>query len=113
MFWACAFCWVTRAKPWLGVDDALDVAALQGVPGYWLNSSGFAAEYNISGADSLGILVEQRHVAAEAVRGCCCFCCVDSMLHGSSCALCGAVGDRSRRKGLDFIQIGEQTYDGR
>ena len=30
---ACSFFWVTRVKPRIGVDDALDVAALQGVPG--------------------------------------------------------------------------------
>ena len=57
-FWrsGCLY-WVTRAKPWLGVDDALDVAA-QGVPGILGSIAvGFAAEYNISGADSLGILV--------------------------------------------------------
>ena len=45
---ASAFFWVTQVKPRIGVDDALDVAALQGVPGILGTFAvGFFAEYNV------------------------------------------------------------------
>jgi|TARA_B110000008_G_C16920000_1_gene544308 ammonium transporter, Amt family len=57
---ATAFCWVSYVKPRLHVDDALDVCALQGVPGILGTVAvGFFAElYTSDSNDSskLGIL---------------------------------------------------------
>lgn len=57
---ATAFFWVNTVKPRLGVDDALDVAALQGVPGI-LGSFlvGIFAQYNVDLNDpnKIGLIV--------------------------------------------------------
>jgi Amt family ammonium transporter len=54
-----AFIWVTQIKPRIGVDDALDVAALQGVPGILGTFAvGLFAEYSLDASDKtkLGLL---------------------------------------------------------
>ena len=57
---ATAFFWVNTVKPRLGVDDALDVAALQGVPGILGTFCvGIFAQYNVDLNDpnKIGLVV--------------------------------------------------------
>ena len=78
---------------------------------------GFAAEYNISGADSLGILVggngalllKQCVAVVVSVAWTACF---TWLLMRFMRRFVGIdVSPEAEEKGLDFVQIGEQAYD--
>jgi ankyrin repeat protein len=113
-----AFLWVSRVKPRLGVDDALDVAALQGVPGIVGSIAvGFAAEYKIEGAANLGVLVGGNGTLLYKQ----CVAVVVTVLWTAFFTwllmrfmrrFVGIdVSPEAEEKGLDFVQIGEQAYD--
>lgn len=117
----CAYFWVSKVKPWLGVDDALDVAALQGVPGIVGSILvGFAAEYAISpklGADGLGlfvggngVLLWKQLVAVVITVGWTAI--FTWLLMRFMRRFVGIdVSPQAEEKGLDYVQIGEQAYD--
>ena len=115
-----AFVWVTEIKPRIGVDDALDVAALQGVPGILGTFAvGLFAEYALDANDTtkLGLLrggdgtLLLKQTVGVAVVVCWTSCWTYLLMIWMQRFVGIDVSPECEEKGLDLIQIGEQAYD--
>lgn len=117
---AGALCWVNFVKPRMGLDDALDVAALQGVPGILGSLAvGFVAEtYLVNDSpENLGILAGGNGVLLwKQTIGVIVTVVWTGMLTSLLLLFMRRfvgidVSPEAEEKGLDAVQVGEQAYD--
>ena len=110
-----SYYWVQYVKPRLGLDDALDVAALQGVPGIWgtfalgLFATNYTANAGLFYGGGPTLLINQSiGIVVTTVW-------TFSMTYFLMMIIRRTVGiDVSasvEERGLDIEQIGEQAYD--
>lgn len=117
---ATAFFWVNSVKPRLGVDDALDVAALQGVPGIvGTFFVGIFAQYNVdlTNPNKIGLVVggNGRLLAIQTLGIIVTVLWTGILTYVLMWFMKRYVGvdvsPECEEKGLDLVQIGEQAYD--
>merc|ERR1719461_2280167 len=116
---AGAFFWAHKVKPWLQIDDALDVCALQGIPGIiGTMLVGVLAEYSndargphggLLGGGNGTLLLKQMLAVFVVVTW------TATLTYVLMIFMKHVVGidvrPEAEEKGLDEVQIGEQAYD--
>ena len=108
--------WVSHVKPRLKVDDTLDVAALQGVPGIFgslalglFASKPYSPTLGLFYGGGGSLLLKQS--VAVCITICWSFCLTYILMIFIRRAVGIDVSADAEERGLDISQIGEQAYD--